>query len=76
MAVQTNEDVAAKVRGLAAEQRVNQAQVALALTLSPMAVSRRFSGQTPFEPEELIRLSALLGVSVSQFFGEPVGVAS
>lgn len=70
MAVQTNADVAAKVRGIAAERRVNQAEIARSLALSKMAVSRRFAGQTPFTPDELIRLAQRLDVHVGAFFGE------
>lgn len=70
MAVQTNEDVAAKVRGVAAEKRISRATVATALNLSEMGVSRRFNGKTPLSPAELITLSRLFGVTVSQFFGE------
>lgn len=70
MAVQTNEDVAAKVRGVAAEKRVSRAAVGEVLNISEMGVSRRFNGKTPFSPSELIQLAALFNVPVSTFFGE------
>lgn len=70
MAIQTSADVAAKVRGVAAEKRETQASLASILGISSMAMSRRFAGQTPFAPEELIYLAGHLGVPVSTFFGE------
>jgi hypothetical protein len=33
-----------------------------------MSVSRRFHGDTPFKPDELITIAALIGVPVSAFF--------
>lgn len=70
MVVLTNEDVAAKVRGAAAEKRISNATLAAKLSMSPMAMSRRMSGGTPFAPEELIRISRVLHVPVATFFGE------
>jgi transcriptional regulator with XRE-family HTH domain len=72
MAVQTNADVAAKVRGIAAERRLSQLALAEALQVSPMAMSRRMTGATPFTPEELIRLASTFGTNVGGFFGEPI----
>lgn len=72
MTVTTNADVAGKVRGAAAELRQSQAMLASALSMSPMAMSRRFKGETPFSPEELIKLSHVIGVPVATFFGERV----
>lgn len=70
MMIVTNADVAAKVRGAAAEKRLTQANLAAALSMSEMAISRRMSGSTPFAPEELIRAAQFLGRSVGSFFGE------
>jgi transcriptional regulator with XRE-family HTH domain len=70
MAISSNAEVAAKVRGVAAERRVPHAAMAKRLNLSTMAISRRMSGTTPFAPDELIRLGALLDVPVATFFGE------
>jgi transcriptional regulator with XRE-family HTH domain len=70
MQIVTNADVAAKVRGVAAERRITQAQIASLLGVSPMAMSRRMSGTTPFAPEELIAIARHLGVAVATFFGE------
>lgn len=62
--------VADKVRGIAAEKRVRQADIAEALSVSRMAVVRRFNGSVPFADHELITLSKRLGVPVGAFFGE------
>lgn len=70
MTVMTNAEVAGKVRGAAAERRVRQAELAAALSMSEMAMSRRMQGQTPFSPEELSRLGDVLRVPVATFFGE------
>jgi len=72
MAILTNGDVAAQVRAVAAIRRVRQAQLADQLKISRMAMSRRFTGEKPFEPEELIRIARELDVAVSTFFGEEV----
>ncbi|MGW9021295.1 helix-turn-helix domain-containing protein [Leucobacter chromiiresistens] len=70
MAIQTNADVASLVRGAMAERGVRQSDVAQALGVSRMAVSRRLSGETSFSAEELIVLRDVLGVPVGRFFGE------
>lgn len=63
-------DVASKVRGIAAEKRVKQGDLAAALSVSRMAIVRRFNGSVPFTDRELIALSECLGVPVGAFFGE------
>lgn len=70
MAIVTNSDVAGKIRGAAAERRVTHAKIAEALSVSPMAISRRMNGDTPYTPEELIKVGKLLSVPVGVFFGE------
>ena len=70
MAILSNADVANKVRGVAAEKRVTQAELAFALSMTEMAMSRRMKGQTPFSPEELSRMADVLSTPVSTFFGE------
>ena len=70
MTIRTNADVAAKVRGVAAERLVSQGELAAALNISRMSMSRRFSGQTAFAPAELIALALLFNVPVGTFFGE------
>ena len=70
MAINTNSDVADRVRGIAAERRVSRAEIASVLSVSPMAISRRLNGITPFNAEELIKLSKALRAPVGAFFGE------
>ncbi|AGW42235.1 proline/betaine transporter [Leifsonia xyli subsp. cynodontis DSM 46306] len=62
--------MAAKVRGIAAEKRVKQGDLAVALNVSRMAIVRRFNGSVPFTDRELIALSERLDVPVGAFFGE------
>ena len=70
MAIHTNADVASRVRGIAAQTRTTQQQIASVLNLSEMAVSRRVNGVTPFTPEELILIGRHFGVPVGYFFAE------
>lgn len=70
MEIETNADVAGAVRGAAAQRRITQQELAAALNLSEMAMSRRMNGITPFSPAELIRASRHCGVGVASFFGE------
>lgn len=70
MTIQTTPDVAAKVRGIAAERRVRQSDLADAMNVSRMAIVRRFNGSVPFTDRELITLSRYLDVPVGAFFGE------
>lgn len=62
--------VADKVRGIAVEKRVKQADLAVALNVSRMAIVRRLNGSVPFTDRELITLGQRLGVPVGAFFGE------
>ncbi len=70
MAIHNPSAVTDKIRGIAAEKRVRQADIAEALNVSKMAVTRRFNGSVPWTDRELIILSDRLGVPVGAFFGE------
>lgn len=70
MAKNRTVDVAGKVRGISAEKRIRQVDLASALNLSRMAITRRFNGSVPFTDRELIALSDYLDVPVGAFFGE------
>lgn len=59
--------VADRVRGIAAEKRIRQSDVAQHLGISRVAVARRFNGHVAFSPSELINLSDLLGVPAGDF---------
>jgi transcriptional regulator with XRE-family HTH domain len=60
--------VADRVRGIAAEKRVRQSDVAEHLGLSRVAVARRFNGHVAFSPSELINIATFLGVTPGEFF--------
>lgn len=62
--------VADKVRGIATEKRVRQADLASTLNVSRMAIVRRLNGSVPFADHELIALAQRLDVKVGAFFGE------
>ena len=68
MAINTNSDVADRVRGIAAERRVSRAEIASVLSVSPMAISRRLNGITPFNAEELIKLARRMNTPIAAFF--------
>lgn len=70
MAITTNADVARRVRGLVAENRIKQSALAEALHLSRMATWRRMSGETPFAAADLIALSTVIGVPVAAFYSD------
>lgn len=60
--------VAAEVRAEMARQRISQSRVRLALGLSQSAMSRRITGELPFDVGELAALAELLGVPPARFF--------
>lgn len=62
--------VADSVRGIAAQRRVRQADLATELGLSRMAIVRRLNGTVPFTDRELTTLATYLSVPVGAFFGE------
>lgn len=55
--------VAEAVRAEAARKRVPQRSIAEALGTSQQSVSRRMSGETPFDVEEIHNLAESFGVS-------------
>jgi|GEM_PF-2682047 len=63
--------IADLVRGLAAEKRQTQAQVAAVLGLSRQAINARFTGRVPWLAHELYFLARHWGVGVEQFFPKP-----
>lgn len=70
MAILTNAQVAAEVRGFAAKKRTSNADLASLTHMSSMAMSRRMSGNVPFTPEELSIIGDALETPVAAFFGE------
>ncbi len=61
--------VAASVRAEMARRRVTQSDVAKALGMKQTAVSRRLTGQVPFDVNELTAVAAFLGVPVAALLG-------
>lgn len=57
--------VGAEVRGLLAKHRISQAAAGTRLGLSQAAMSRRLTGEIPFNVDELSALADLLGVPAS-----------
>lgn len=49
-----------------ARQRITQSDVARELGIGQPSVSKRLSGQVPFDVDQLAKLSALLGVSIER----------
>jgi transcriptional regulator with XRE-family HTH domain len=60
------EIVAANVRAEMARTRTKQSDVAKAIGVGQPNVSRRLSGEVPFDVNQLAQLSALLGVSMAR----------
>jgi transcriptional regulator with XRE-family HTH domain len=68
--------VAAEVRAEMARQQVNQQQVAEVLGFSRQALSRRITGEIPFDVAELGQIAHFLGVPVSRLMPATNGIAS
>lgn len=60
--------IADKVRGLAAEHRFTQQQIADAIGVSRKAVVERIQGRVAFTAPEVFALAAAFDVPVSRFF--------
>jgi len=66
--------VAAEIRALAARKRIKQSAVARAIGMSQQALSRRWTGDLPFDLYELEAVASVLGVSVPELIPPtPVG---
>lgn len=62
--------VAAEVRAEMARQNLSQQQIARQLGVSQAAISRRLTGEIPFDIAELARIAQFLGVSLTHFLPE------
>jgi transcriptional regulator with XRE-family HTH domain len=60
--------VAAEVRAELARKQMSQHALAAALGVAQQTVSRRLTGEVPFDVAELGRVAEILGVPVGQFF--------
>lgn len=65
-----HERVAAEVRAELARQQMSQSELAKRLGVAQQTVSRRMTGEVPFDIAELATIAELLGVPMSQLLGE------
>jgi transcriptional regulator with XRE-family HTH domain len=63
--------VATEVRALIARHMIPHSKIAEALGVGPMHVSRRLSGKTPFDVDELAAVARLLNVEVIDLLPKP-----
>lgn len=63
--------IADNIRAEMARKRLTQGDLAEHLNCSQAAVSRRLSGHTPFDVNELQTIADLLGVAPAYLIGEP-----
>lgn len=61
--------IAAEVRGLLARRQITQAQAREHLDMSPNAISRRWSGETPWSTAELLTLCDWLEIDAADVMG-------
>lgn len=66
--------VAAEVRAELARQRVSQETLCTRIGMSQSTLSRRITGDYPFDTNELAAIAAVLGVPVSKFI--PAGAVT
>lgn len=66
----TQTQIADKVRGVAAENRVTQQRMADTLAMSRASVVERINGRVPFTGVELLTLAQAMNVPVTRFFPE------
>ena len=63
-------DISGKVRSVAAEYRASQSQLADALSLSRMAITRRMNGSVQWSGKDLAILADYFDVPVARFYGD------
>lgn len=69
MASTLSEKISSELRAELARQRLSQAEVALAMGRSQAYLSRRLSGDIPFDVDDLAQLAEILGVPVAALLG-------
>ncbi len=62
--------VAAEVRAELARQQISQSELAKRLGVAQQTVSRRITGDIPFDIAELSKIAEILGVPFANFLGE------
>jgi len=65
------EAIASEVRALMGRQRVSQARLATALSMSQSALSRRLTGDQAFDTDDLFALAEFFKLEVTALFGTP-----
>lgn len=60
--------IADRIRGIAAENRLTQQEIAETIGLSRTQVSERFNGKVPWTATEVYRLANHTGEPVDRFF--------
>jgi transcriptional regulator with XRE-family HTH domain len=63
-----SQHVAAEVRAHLARQRISGRRAALMLGWTPPYLSRRLTGEIPFDVDDLAKVADLLGVPIATFF--------
>ena len=71
---QASEDVAGEVRAWMGRRRRSGRSVAIELGWTEVYLSRRLTGQVPFDVADLAALAGLLDVPVTVFFTMPEGL--
>ncbi|HWU46142.1 MAG TPA: helix-turn-helix transcriptional regulator [Humibacter sp.] len=69
----TAETIASNIRAEIARAGLTDAEFATRFGLSPMSMSRRLAGITPFTTAEVARAAAFFGVSIESLFTEHPG---
>lgn len=72
----TTAKIADRVRGIAAEQRCTQQDIADALRISRTSVVERYNGRIAFTAPEIFALSVKMRVPVSRFFPDAAEVGA
>lgn len=68
------EAVAAEVRAQMGRRRITQGQLAKALGMSQAAVSRRLTGELPFDLDDVLVMAQRFNVALSDLIPEPAEV--
>lgn len=61
-----------KIKAVRESKKLSQNYLAYELNLSQSQYSRREKGEIHFVPEEIVKVSKLLGITISELFGEEI----
>ena len=70
MPTTVTQSIASEIRAELGRKRIPQADLANVLGVSQAGISRRLSGDTPFDVNEVAAVADFLGVPVALLFGE------